>query len=64
MPVNLESLVKKSISELKRKLSRAASELAALNKNLERYEKVHKMLFQDGRGGRTTKTKRRTRQTN
>lgn len=59
MRVNLESFVNKSMTGLKRKLSRAVSELAALKKDLQSYENVQKMLFQDSRPGRTAKTKPR-----
>lgn len=60
MPLDLKPVVTRSISELKKALSAKASELAALKKELERYETVRKVLSQDHRGGGITRRKARS----
>ncbi|MGH8546790.1 MAG: hypothetical protein ACREX3_24895, partial [Gammaproteobacteria bacterium] len=60
MPVDLKSLVTRSIAELKKTLSEKTSELAALKRELERYEAVRQMLSRDGRPAKTTRRKARS----
>jgi hypothetical protein len=57
MPLDLKSVVTRSITELKKTLSERTSELAALKKQLERYEIVRKVLSGDSRGGGVTRRK-------
>ncbi len=55
MPVNLEAVLDKNIADLKKELSHTSAKFAALMNEIERYEKVREILFQDGRGQQAAK---------
>lgn len=60
MAINLKFAVSRSITELKKTLSEKTSELAALKKELERYEIVRKVLAGKRRGVQVTRRKARS----